>query len=358
MKTSSIRSLAIAAAGLMVTATIPALAAGKVCNVRTYGAKADGTTKDTKAIQSAIDDCAKAGGGTVKLTGGTFLSGPIVLKSNITLDIAKGTTLLGSPDHADYPRKTEFRGPGYQAFVGATDAQNITITGGGTIDGNGASWWALGAHAEERRRPRQRKLPSPRRRLRPLQAHPHRRRHRPELALLADRPLLHRRRRHPQRPHPRPAALAQHRRHRSLQLQQHRHRPRLRRRRRRQHRHQERHDQLPRPRRSQQKHHHHRLRLHARPRPLHRQRDRRRRAEHPRRAHPLQRHRPGHPHQGQPRPRQRRQQHLLQGHHHGERQDLDPHQRVLPQGDARRAKSPPSRSSASRRTSTTSPSRT
>ena len=143
MNTRSIRLAAIAAAGLMVSTTLPAMAAGKICGARAYGAKADGTAKDTAAIQSAIDDCAKAGGGTVKLSGGTFLSAPIVLKSNITLDIAKGTTLLGSPDHADYPRKTEFRGPGYQAFVGATNAENITITGGGVIDGNGASWWAL-----------------------------------------------------------------------------------------------------------------------------------------------------------------------------------------------------------------------
>lgn len=116
--------------------------AAKVCDVRDYGAKGDSATKDTGAIQKAIDACAAApGGGTVKLTAGTFVSGPIVLKSNITLDVEKGATLLGSPDHADYPRKMEFRGPGYQAFVGAVNAENITITGGGVIDGNGKSWW-------------------------------------------------------------------------------------------------------------------------------------------------------------------------------------------------------------------------
>ena len=116
--------------------------AAKVCDVREYGAKGDGTTKDTPAIQKAIDACAaKKAGGTVKLSGGTFLSGPIVLKSNITLEVEKGATLKGSPDHADYPAKTEFRGPGYQAFVSAVNAENIVITGGGVIDGNGQSWW-------------------------------------------------------------------------------------------------------------------------------------------------------------------------------------------------------------------------
>ncbi len=142
MKTRDIRWMAIAVAGLIVGAAAPAIAAGKVCDARTYGAKADGTTKDTKAIQSAIDDCAKSGGGTVKLDHGTFLSGPIVLKSNITLDLAKGATLFGSPDHADYPAKTEFRAPGTQSLVSATNAQNVAITGSGTIDGNGESWWA------------------------------------------------------------------------------------------------------------------------------------------------------------------------------------------------------------------------
>ena len=104
-------------------------------------ARADGATKDTKAIQAAIDSCAAAGGGTVTLAGGKFVSGPIVLKSNVTLDIAKDTTLFGSPDHGDYPAKSEFRAPGTQSLVSATGAENIAITGAGTIDGNGESWW-------------------------------------------------------------------------------------------------------------------------------------------------------------------------------------------------------------------------
>jgi polygalacturonase len=133
----------LATVAVLTMGALPAMAAGKVCDARTYGAKADGTTKDTKAIQAAIEDCASAGGGTVTLSGGTFLSAPLVLKSNITLEVAKGATLLGSPDHEDYPKKIEFKGPGYQSLIGATNAEHVSITGGGTIDGNGESWWAL-----------------------------------------------------------------------------------------------------------------------------------------------------------------------------------------------------------------------
>jgi polygalacturonase len=112
------------------------------CDPHAYGAKGDGATKDTAAIQKAIDVCEAQGGGTVHLTARTYLSAPIVLKNNITLQLDKGATLLGSPDHADYPQHTEFRVPDLQPLVSATHAESIVITGEGTIDGNGASWWA------------------------------------------------------------------------------------------------------------------------------------------------------------------------------------------------------------------------
>jgi polygalacturonase len=123
-----------------------ALAAGSnafaaTCDVRAYGATPNATTMNTNAIQAAIDACAKKGGGKVLLDGGTFLSGPIVLKSNIDLEITKGTTLQGSSNHDDYPKKTEFRNPGLQSLVSATNASNVSIIGGGVIDGAGESWW-------------------------------------------------------------------------------------------------------------------------------------------------------------------------------------------------------------------------
>ena len=75
-------------------------AALRVCDVKQYGAKGDGVTKDTAAIQAAIDDCATTGG-EVLLEGGVFLSGMIVLASHITLDVDASATLLGSQDVAD-----------------------------------------------------------------------------------------------------------------------------------------------------------------------------------------------------------------------------------------------------------------
>jgi polygalacturonase len=115
----------------------------KVCDPHAFGAKADGTTKDTRAIQAAIDSCAQKGGGTVKLSAGTFVSGPIALKSGITLEVDKDATLLGSSDHADYQPKTEFRQPAVEPLVIASNANNVSIVGGGVIDGAGESWWKM-----------------------------------------------------------------------------------------------------------------------------------------------------------------------------------------------------------------------
>jgi polygalacturonase len=137
------RLMGIATAAVFIAGTATALHAAAVCNVRDYGAKGDGATKDTTAIQSAIDACAKKGGGTVTLPAGNYLSAPIVLKSNITLHLDKGATLLGSTDHEDYSAITEFRAPGLQSLVSAKDASNITINGEGTINGQGESWWEM-----------------------------------------------------------------------------------------------------------------------------------------------------------------------------------------------------------------------
>ncbi len=126
---------------VFIVVSASAFAAPANCNPRAFGAKGDGVAKDTKAIQAAIDSCSQKGGGTVTLTAGTYLSAPIVLKSNITLQLDKGATLLGSADHAEYPAMTLFHLPDLQPLVSAVNATNLAITGEGVIDGNGESWW-------------------------------------------------------------------------------------------------------------------------------------------------------------------------------------------------------------------------
>ncbi|MBD2754366.1 glycoside hydrolase family 28 protein [Spirosoma validum] len=108
-----------------------------------YGAKGDGKTMDTQAIQTAIDQCHASGGGRVYLHNGTFLSRTIYLKSNVTLFVEAGTTLLGSANVNDYP-STASKYPAYggelvteKMFIYAEDARNISIAGRGTIDGRG-----------------------------------------------------------------------------------------------------------------------------------------------------------------------------------------------------------------------------
>src|SRR5947199_4241552 len=72
-------------------------------NVKDFGAAGDGRKKDTAAIARAIDACAKAGGGTVVVPPGKYLTGALRLKSYVTFEVEAGATLLGSPDPEDYP---------------------------------------------------------------------------------------------------------------------------------------------------------------------------------------------------------------------------------------------------------------
>ncbi len=109
---------------------------------RDYGARGDGTTKDTAAVQQALDRAAVLGGGEVVLAGGTYLVGAIRIGSNTVLRVEQGATLQGSPDVADYPvTQVRWEGrwvPGHIGLVWAQDARNVTVTGKGRILGSDA----------------------------------------------------------------------------------------------------------------------------------------------------------------------------------------------------------------------------
>jgi polygalacturonase len=119
------------------TSTKHPLKAGVKLNVKDLGAKGDGTTKDTLALQQALDRCSVLGGGEVIAPAGEYLTGALVLRSNTTLRLEEGASLMGSPDIADYPMtQVRWEGrwiKGYGAFLSAQNAENITIIGKGKI---------------------------------------------------------------------------------------------------------------------------------------------------------------------------------------------------------------------------------
>jgi DNA sulfur modification protein DndE len=116
-------------------------------NVVNYGAVADGFTLNSAAINKAIDSCSANGGGTVLIPQGSFVSGPIIMKNNVDLHLAKGALVIFSPDFKQYPLVvSSFEGVDAarcQSPLVAENLQNIAITGDGIFDGNGYYWRPL-----------------------------------------------------------------------------------------------------------------------------------------------------------------------------------------------------------------------
>jgi len=136
---------AVLLAGAIAIAST-AMAAPKTIPVNDCGAKGDGTTLDTAAIQKAIDTAAPKGD-TVTFKPGSYLTGAIFLKSGVTVEIPDGVTLTGSQDIKDFPELPtriagiEMTWPA--AMINIRDAHDVTLTGKGTIDENGAVWWKV-----------------------------------------------------------------------------------------------------------------------------------------------------------------------------------------------------------------------
>ncbi|MDH7599601.1 MAG: glycoside hydrolase family 28 protein [Sedimentisphaerales bacterium] len=127
----------------------------KIFDVKAFGARGDGQAIDTKAIQQAIDACSKAGGGTVLLPEGHYLSGPIELRSKVTLQIEQGALLQATPRHQDFMKKAgdwlSASSSDFVPLIRGKDLYDITITGKGTIDGNGKYWWGPAEEARQKR---------------------------------------------------------------------------------------------------------------------------------------------------------------------------------------------------------------
>ncbi len=135
----------------LLAATLVLTAAGaraQTYSVKDYGALSDGKTLATAAIQKAIDACNRGGGGTVEVPAGTYLTGTINLKTNVNLHLSSGAVLKGSPNLNDYQTySVPTFGENRYGILYSAHADNVALTGHGTVDGNNQVFYDFG-HAK------------------------------------------------------------------------------------------------------------------------------------------------------------------------------------------------------------------
>lgn len=128
----------------------------QVLSIVEFGAVPDGRTVNTRAIQKAIDECERSGGGKVVFPAGEYLTGPLFLKSNVHIEIMAGAKLYALDKLRGYPvidglwegLPTKV----YASLFTGQDLNNISITGRGVIDGQGQKWWELALITREMRK--------------------------------------------------------------------------------------------------------------------------------------------------------------------------------------------------------------
>jgi polygalacturonase len=139
---AALATTAMASRPTAKTAKADKLATNLRLDPRDFGAKGDGTTKDTVALQTTLDRCAVLGGGQVVVPAGVYLTGALRMGSNTILALDEGATLQGSPDLADYPVvQVRWEGrwtPGYVGLIWAQGARDVAIAGKGRILGSKA----------------------------------------------------------------------------------------------------------------------------------------------------------------------------------------------------------------------------
>lgn len=126
------------AVALLFSASLQA----ETIDITKRGAKGDGVTDNTVVIQKAVDECSRKGGGTVLVPSGVYLIRPVELKSNVNLHLDFGALLLASTRLSDYDNAFPFKDGSMNqssALLYARGQKNISLTGFGTIDGQGGS---------------------------------------------------------------------------------------------------------------------------------------------------------------------------------------------------------------------------
>ncbi len=126
----------------------------KTFNILDYGAKGDGTTKNTKAFKKAIEACNATGGGQVLVPAGKWFTGAIHLKSNVNFHFEEGAEIHFSDDPEDYLPVVFTRWAGtelynYSPLIYANNCENIAITGSGKLFGHGKKWWPMTMQGEK-----------------------------------------------------------------------------------------------------------------------------------------------------------------------------------------------------------------